>query len=132
MKRLLVGIMALIMAFCFVSALYGDDESRKPEGDKDKMLTFRGRIVSIDTENKELVVLSEDGKTQKTFSVYSTRLKNLTVDDLVEIKYKEEAPKAYQVKHLEEKPERDKGKKRAGEKEPKEKEQGKSKNPQDQ
>ncbi|HDP23927.1 MAG TPA: hypothetical protein ENN34_00640 [Deltaproteobacteria bacterium] len=130
MKKLLVGIMALIMASCFVSALYGDDESRTPEGDKDKMQTFTGRIVSIDTENKELIVLSEDGKTQKTFSVYSARLKNLTIDDLVEIKYKEEAPKAYQIKHLKEKPERDRGKKRAEEKEPKEKEKGKSRKPQ--
>ena len=88
MKKTIAVVVALLFLLGFTSFTFAKDNKHKAKATQENMETIRGKVVSVDQTNKQIVV--KDNKTQAdmTFTVSKKAIAVVKAGDEVKVKVK--------------------------------------------
>ena len=86
MKKTIAVVVALLFVLGFTSFTFASDSKHKAA--KESIEITRGKVVSVDTANKTIVVTDNKTQTNKTFTVSDKAIAVVKTGDEVKVKVK--------------------------------------------
>jgi len=99
MKKTIVVVVALLFLLGFTSFTFAQEKKDKPtKATQENMEIIRGKVVSVDQTNKQIVVKDNKTQTDMTFTVSKKAIAVVKAGDEVKVKVKVGSTNAQSVK----------------------------------
>jgi len=99
MKKIIAVVIAFFLLLGFTNFTFAQQKKHKTtEAAQENVEIIRGKVISVDSANKQIVVKDNKTQTDKTFVVSEKAIKKVNVGDEVKVKVKAGTNQAVSVK----------------------------------
>jgi hypothetical protein len=107
MRKTIAVVIALLFLLGFTSFTFAQEKKHKiTKTTQENVEIIRGKVISVDSANKQLVVRDNKTQTDKTFAVSEKAIKAVKVGDEVKVKVKAGTNQVVSVKIIKSEPQK--------------------------